>query len=80
MHILPKDQSIVEEIEKAFLYPKEYPSLGRREDLVFIKEVKVVDVNEVILEDYINLPKGFSAYIPIDLLDRQDVVLKKKLA
>ncbi|NLN40859.1 MAG: type I-B CRISPR-associated protein Cas5 [Clostridiales bacterium] len=80
LHILPKDQSIVEEIEKAFLYPKEYPSLGRREDLVFIKEVKVVDVNEVILEDYINLPKGFSAYIPIDLLDRQDVVLKKEIS
>ncbi len=44
IHIIPKDQRLVKEIEEAFLYPREYPSLGRREDLVVINEVKVVDV------------------------------------
>ena len=79
LHILPKDQSIVEEIEKAFLYPKEYPSLGRREDLVYIKEVKVVNIHEVIMENDVNLPRKFCAYIPVDQLKKEDVVLKKEI-
>lgn len=80
LHILPKDQGLVEKIEKAFLYPIEYPSLGRREDLALIEEVKVVDVFEEELEDYIDIPNDYSAYIPVKLLKRKDVVLKKEIA
>ncbi|MGN9165152.1 type I-B CRISPR-associated protein Cas5b [Tissierellaceae bacterium HCP3S3_D8] len=79
LHILPKDQLIVEEIEKAFLYPAEYPSLGRREDLALIKEVKIVDVYEEELEDYINISNDYSAYIPVELLQKKDVVIKKEI-
>lgn len=79
LHLLPKDQTIVEEIEKAFLYPVEYPSLGRREDLALIKEVKVVDVYEKELEDYINISNDYSAYIPLELLEKKDAVIKKEI-
>ena len=79
LHIIPKDQSIIEKIAKAFLYPSEYPSLGRREDLALINEVKVVDVYEKELECYIDIPNDYSAYIPVELLEKEDAVLKKEI-
>ncbi|MBW4829359.1 MAG: type I-B CRISPR-associated protein Cas5b [Clostridiaceae bacterium] len=68
LHIVPKDQSIVEKIEKAFLHPVEYPSLGRREDLALIEEVKIVDVYEEELKTSIRLDK-FNAYVPLELMN-----------
>lgn len=70
LHIVPKDQSIVEKIEKAFLFPREYPSLGRREDLALIKEVQVVDIYEEELKSSIILEK-FNAYVPLELIDNR---------
>lgn len=79
IHIIPKDQTIVEEIEKAFLYPREYPSLGRREDLALINEVKVVNIYREILIDDINIGNDYSAYIPINLIEKDDVILRKRI-
>lgn len=75
IHIIPEDQNLVEEIEKAFLYPREYPSLGRREDIVKIDEVKVVDIFEEELDEDIELGSDFAAYIPIDMLENELIVL-----
>lgn len=76
VHIIPKDQSLVKEIEHAFLYPREYPSLGRREDLVIIKEVKIVDVyNEKLEEDFV-LTQDVAAYIPLHLLENESIVIE----
>jgi len=72
LHILPRDQRLVEKIEKVFLYPPEYPSLGRREDLVVIEEVKVVDVYEKELESTIILDK-YSAYVPLELIENGSI-------
>lgn len=72
LHILPKDQSIVEEIERAFKFPREYPSLGRREDLALIEEVKIVDIREEKLDSRILLD-DFNAYIPVDLIEKRVV-------
>lgn len=55
IHIIPEDDSLIEEIESAFRYPKEYPSLGRREDLVTIEDVKVVEIREQIVEEADNI-------------------------
>lgn len=79
LHIVPKDQSIVEIIKEAFLHPKEYPSLGRREDLALIEEVKVVKIYEEELEEDINIPNEYSAYIPLELLEKKEVVIKKEI-
>lgn len=75
IHIIPKDQSLVGEIEKAFLYPREYPSLGRREDLVIIEEVKVVDIFEEELEEDIELSQEYTAYIPLNMIRDESIVV-----
>ncbi|SHE48966.1 CRISPR-associated protein, Cas5t family [Tissierella praeacuta DSM 18095] len=75
IHIIPRDQSLLEEIEKAFLYPREYPSLGRREDIVTIKEVKVVDIFEEELEEDIELSEEYTAYIPLNMIMDESIVV-----
>lgn len=66
LHIIPTDQSLVEKIERAFKFPLEYPSLGRREDIAVIKEVKVVNITEDRLENTNRIAEEYSAYIPIE--------------
>lgn len=78
LHVIPKDQSLVEKIEKAFLYPRVYPSLGRREDLALIKEVKVVDIYEKELEDEIDIKNNYSAYIPVAFMEDGDIEIAKQ--
>ncbi|AFS77695.1 CRISPR-associated protein Cas5 [Gottschalkia acidurici 9a] len=77
IHIIPEDQALVEEIGRAFLYPREYPSLGRREDLVVIKEAKVVDIFEEELGKSLRMRDDYSAYIPMHLFE--EVKLKDKV-
>lgn len=76
IHIIPEEQLLVEEIEKAFLTPLEFPSLGRREDLVVIKEVKIVNINEKKLENDIELENNYTAFIPETMLENASIVLK----
>ena len=75
IHVIPEDQSLVEEIERAFLYPIEFPSLGRREDIAVIKEVKAVNIIDKILEEDIELDNNYSAYIPENLLENRTIRL-----
>lgn len=75
IHIVPEEQALVDEIEMAFKYPPEFPSLGRREDLAVIEEVKVVNVNEEVLEDEIELENNYTAYIPERMLDDKSIIL-----
>lgn len=77
LHIVPKDQSLIEKIEKAFLYPREYPSLGRREDLAFIEEVKVVNINEEELDEEVDIKNEYSAYIPVDLIGKDNIEIAR---
>lgn len=81
LHIMPEDQSLVEEIYNAFVQPKEYPSLGRREDLVTIDEVKVVNLFEKILERQIPAYKDYAAYIPYEMVqvDKEKVKLTHQI-
>lgn len=75
IHIIPKDQTLVEEIKESFLYPREYPSLGRREDLVMIEEVKVVDIFEEELDEDIELSEEYTAYIPLNMIEDESIVV-----
>lgn len=69
IHIIPEDDSLVEEIEKAFIYPREYPSLGRREDLVTIEEVKVVNIRNEVPRKSIKGDSSYGAYIPVKIIN-----------
>ena len=81
LHVIPKDQSLVREVEEAFLYPREYPSLGRREDLALIEEVKVVNIYDKDLEEEIDIKYNYSAYIPMNLIEDESVkIIKDKVS
>lgn len=80
IHIVPQDQSLINEIRDALLYPREYPSLGRREDLVTIlEEPKIVEIEQKMLESTIRLPKSYGAYIPLDMIKDEEIKMKNSV-
>ncbi|MFZ3170620.1 MAG: CRISPR-associated protein Cas5 [Carboxydocellales bacterium] len=79
LHIAPEDQSLVEEIYSALVQPKEYPSLGRREDLATIDEVKVVNLFQKELERQIPAYKDYYAYIPYEMVQKESLNLTHQI-
>ena len=75
IHIIPENQSeeFLNLIFEAFKYPREYPSLGRREDIVVIDEVKIVEIEKKELEEDIELKKDIFAYIPVNFISNSSV-------
>ncbi len=80
LHIIPKDESIIDEIEMNIKNPKEYPSLGRREDLAVIKEVSIVEVKTELLKRDLELGNGYSAYIPDEQYQSDKYLVESKHA
>lgn len=77
IHIVPEDQSLVEEIYNAFKTPREYISLGRREDLVVIDEVKVVEIlEERVRGENLRINRDYKAYIPVQLIGKKRVLIE----
>ena len=70
IHIIPEDQSeeFLDTIFEAFKYPREYPSLGRREDIVLIKDVRIVDVEKKEMEEDLENGEEVFAYIPLSFV------------
>lgn len=64
IHIIPENQELAEEIAEGIRNPREFISLGRREDLAIVREVKIVEVEEKKGKDLENRDTGYSAYIP----------------
>ena len=64
IHIHMKDESLIDVVYESLKKPKEYISLGRREDIARIDEVKIVDVNEEYSKKSINL--DYNAYIKVE--------------
>ena len=73
IHIIPEDQSeeFLNIIFEAFKYPREYPSLGRREDIVLIKDVKIIDVEKKKLEKDLSNGEDDFAYIPVNFIQEK---------
>ena len=73
IHISPEDQSeeFLNTIFEAFKYPREYPSLGRREDIVLIKDVKIIDVEKKKLEKDLSNGEDDFAYIPVNFIQEK---------
>lgn len=70
VHIKPKLDNKIGDIYEGLKSPKEYLSLGRREDLLIIENVEIVDVEEKILEADYKLNQD--AYVPVDYMDNDD--------
>lgn len=76
IHIMPEDQELVEEIYNAFKTPREYLSLGRREDLIVIEEVKIVEIlKERIKGENLTIDKDYRAYVPFEIIDKEKVIV-----
>lgn len=80
LHVIPEDQAEVENIYNCLKYPREYPSIGRREDLAVFENVEVVEVSQCRLSkdlysgEYANdiqqgLRGNWAAYIPNEILN-----------
>ncbi len=70
IHIVPKQEEKIEEIYEGLKKPKEYLSLGRREDLLVIEKVEKVDIEETILDKDCKLEQD--AYVPLDCINAQE--------
>jgi len=64
VHIQTLDETRLDEVFEKLKNPAEYISLGRREDLAFIEEIKLVEVQEKESDEAIPLKHNF--YIPVD--------------
>lgn len=65
IHVRPRDENLIEKIYQGFKNPDEYISLGRREDIARIDEVKIVDIENYNNDESITLK--YDAYIPVKL-------------
>lgn len=75
IHIVLEDESRLLEIYNGLKYPKEFLSLGRREDLVRVDELKIVDIVDDKLDK--DTVVKYDAYIPLDMVvDRKTRGLK----
>lgn len=70
LHIRPEKEEELEEVFEAFHTPWEYPSLGRREDLATILEVKIVEISQRGYR-YARKEEDVYAYIPIAYLHEE---------
>lgn len=70
IHIVPKQEKRIKEITEGLKHPKEYLSLGRREDLLMIEEVEIVEVKEESLEKDCRLKQD--AYVPLACMNTQE--------
>lgn len=66
LYIVPESQSLIDDIYNSLLYPREYLSLGRREDLVVLEELKIVEIEKK--EEIINIQSEYLHYIPFEYL------------
>lgn len=70
IHIKPQNDEMIKIIFEGLKNPKEYLCLGRKEDLVVIEDVKIVDVKEEILEQDYNLKHDI--YIPVSQISKSE--------
>lgn len=70
IHIVPEDEAFIPIIAEALLSPREYLSLGRREDLLQVRSVKQVQIKyEETEEDF---PVYLDIYVPKKAIEDQN--------
>ena len=66
IHICPEDEDLIDIIYKSFKNPREYISLGRREDIIRLDSVKIVTLENEEAADIEDLDKNINYYVPIE--------------
>lgn len=76
LYICPDDESKVDEIYNAFKHPKEFISLGRREDIIRIDDVQIVELEEKEIDEEVVDDNSFNYYVPIKYIENDDLSTK----
>lgn len=66
IHIKPKNKEQIDEIYNALKYPREYPSLGRREDIALIDKIEIVELRQVRDRGLDKLNDNYHKYVSIN--------------
>jgi len=69
IHVRPKDENRMNEIYNALKMPREYPSLGRREDIALIEDVEIVELREVSGKDATEVDDKYNKYVPFNIFE-----------
>lgn len=64
IHIVPENEIEIDEIYERLKKPEVFLSIGRREDIARIDEVKVVELTEMEVDAFTTIK--FDAYVPVD--------------
>ena len=64
IHVIPENQKFLNSILTSLKYPKKYISLGRHEDIVYIKDIKIIDIFSKELDEDI------FAYVPLSFFEK----------
>lgn len=75
LHICPEDDNIIETIYNSFKKPQEFISLGRREDIIRIDEVEIVELEEKQVKRDL-LDENVNYYVPYSY-EKKSVVQTK---
>lgn len=71
LHVVIEDKAVLDAVYEGLSHPREYLSLGRREDLINIEKIEQVEVKEEELEEDWQLKQ--EAYIPKDCFQEDDI-------
>lgn len=74
IHIVPQNQKLVQVIYDSLKKPKEYISLGRREDLAVVQGISIVNIKKTLMDNSKKL--NYDAYIPVRLFDKYSIKAK----
>lgn len=72
IHIVPDDPTYLDVIEHGIASPKEFLSLGRREDLLQVKKVEQTELVTFEAEESISI-QNFDAYIPAHIIEDEGI-------
>ncbi len=72
IHILPENEEDFDTILKGLEYPAEYISLGRREDIARIDEVKDILLEKIDIDDDEVYYTSYSSYLPTEYIPESD--------
>ena len=73
IHVIPENQELLDLIFKSLKYPKNYVSLGRHEDIAYIKGIKIVDIFSKELNKDLEMEEDIFAYVPLSFFEEEKI-------
>ena len=73
IHVIPENQELLNLILTSLKYPHKYLSLGRYEDIAYIKDIKIVDVFFKELDEDLEMEEEIFAYVPLSFFEEEKI-------